>query len=205
MPYALCIKPNSKEVLIMKYWVFFLLIFVAAIVMIGCEQQQPVSSEAAQIEPLTTEEMSVFGEMGNSLNKHRDIPRVVKELREARKATKKYRDLNKALADGYADANVFVPKMGYHYLKAEILDATFNHKRPELLVYANVRGKQGLQLVALEYAVPTNLSATPPAGFTGDFDQWDRNDAFGLWTLHAWVWLPNPDGVFADFNPRLPE
>jgi len=189
----------------MKYWVFLLLIFVAAIVMIGCEQQQPVSSEATQIETLTTEEMSVLGEMGNSLNEHSDIPRVVKELREARKATKKYRDLNKALADGYADVNVFVPKMGYHYLKAEILDATFNHKRPELLVYANVHGKQGLQLVALEYAVPTNLSATPPAGFTGDFDQWDRNDAFGLWTLHAWVWLPNPDGVFADFNPRLPE
>ncbi len=84
----------------MKYWVFLLLIFVAAIVMIGCEQQQPVSSEAAQIETLTTEEMSVLGEMGNSLNKHRDIPRVVKELREAREATEKYRDLNKALADG---------------------------------------------------------------------------------------------------------
>jgi hypothetical protein len=189
----------------MKHRIFILPLLVAAIVMIGCEQQQPVSAEATQIETLTTEEMAIFGEMGNSLNKRRDTPRVIKELRQAREATKKYRDLDKALADGYADVNVFVPKMGYHYLKAEILDTTFNHKRPELLVYANVRGKRGLQLVALEYAVPTNLSATPPAGFTGDFDQWDRDDAFGLWTLHAWVWLQNPDGVFADFNPRLPE
>jgi len=43
-----------------------------------------------------------------------------------------------------------------------------------------------------------------PEGFTGDDDHWQRNDTFGLWTLHAWIWYRNPDGVFADFNPRVP-
>jgi hypothetical protein len=62
-----------------------------------------------------------------------------------------------------------------------------------------------LQLVAVEYAVPTNLAAAPPEGFDGKLDEWDRNDTFGLWTLHAWIWLPNPDGVFADTNSLLPE
>ena len=95
--------------------------------------------------------------------------------------------------------------MGFHYLKTGILDAAFDYARPELLVYANVPGKTGLQLVAVEYAAPTNLLSTPPAGFTGDVDQWDRNDQFGLWTLHAWVWMANPDGVFADTNVVLPQ
>jgi len=118
-------------------------------------------------------------------------------------ADQRYRDLANALADGYADINVFVPQMRYHYLKADILDATFDHQRPELLVYAQLPDEKRLRLVAVEYAVPTNLAAAPPEGFTGDFDHWDRNDQFGLWTLHAWVWLENPDGIFADLNPRV--
>jgi hypothetical protein len=85
------------------------------------------------------------------------------------------------------------------------MDATFEHQRPEILVYAAIPDTNNMQLVAVEYAVPTNLAATPPEGFDGKLDEWDRNDTFGLWTLHAWIWLPNPNGVFADTNPRLPE
>lgn len=35
-------------------------------------------------------------------------------------------------------------------------------------------------------------------------DTWTINQQFQLWTLHAWLYEYNPDGVFASHNPRLP-
>jgi hypothetical protein len=127
-----------------------------------------------------------------------------RELERARLATAKYNDISNAIADGYADINVFIPHMGFHYLKSSVLDAEFDLERPELLVYVPDLCEGRMRLVAVEYAVPLNLSPTPPEGFTGQADVWHRNEQYGLWTLHAWIWLRNPDGVFAEFNPRVP-
>jgi hypothetical protein len=52
--------------------------------------------------------------------------------------------------------------------------------------------------------VPFALSKKAPAGFAGQADAWSANVAFQLWTLHAWVFEYNPDGVFAPNNPRIP-
>jgi len=131
-------------------------------------------------------------------------PATRQELLSARKATAKYGELSAAIADGYADINVFIPQMGFHYLKASTLDGEFNPERPQLLVYAQDLCEGRMRLVAVEYAVPTSLSATAPEGFTGTTDEWHRQDNFGLWTLHAWIWFRNPDGVFAELNPRVP-
>jgi hypothetical protein len=132
-------------------------------------------------------------------------PETRRELAEVRRATAKYNDLSKALADGYVDINVFIPQMGFHFLRPAFLDADFQHNKPELLVYAADPYKNRLQLVAVEYAVPLNLSPDgPPEGFSGSSDMWHMNEEFGLWTLHVWLWLDNPDGMFAEFNPRLP-
>ncbi len=125
------------------------------------------------------------------------------ELARVRAATAKYHDINKAIADGYADINLYVPNMGWHFLNSGVLDATFDMEHPELLVYMDKPGG-GYQLVAVEYAVPLSLSVNAPEGFTGSEDVWDVNAAFQLWTLHAWVWYNNPNGVFAPFNPRVP-
>jgi len=135
-----------------------------------------------------------------------DLPRETRrELTRARKATARYRDLSQAIDDGYVDLNLFVPNMGFHYLKSSLLNSKFDPESPELLVYAATNcNSNKLRLVAVEYAVPIALSPTPPEGFTGDHDEWDRNEEFGLWTLHAWIWFENPDGVFAELNPRVP-
>ncbi len=130
-------------------------------------------------------------------------PEIKKELASARHGTARYHNINNAKADGYIDIHVFFPHMGFHYLKPDILDAHFDPAKPELLVYADF-GNGQLRLVAVEYAVPIALSETVPEGFTGDDDHWERNEAFGLWTLHAWIWYPNPNGMFAEFNPRVP-
>ena len=113
--------------------------------------------------------------------------------------------LDHDLADGYVDIGLFVPNMGWHYMKESLVDAKFDWTRPELLVYADDPcGGGKRRLVAVEYAVPLALSKRAPFGFVGNADQWDANQTFQLWTLHAWVYEFNPDGVFAPFNKRVP-
>ena len=127
----------------------------------------------------------------------------VVELARAREATARYHNVQKAFDDGYVDINVVLPNMGRHLMKPGLVNATFNVSEPELLVYSEGPGKE-LKLVAVEYAVPLNLSANAPEGFTGDADEWTPSQAFGLWLLHAWVWKDNPDGVFNPTNSRVP-
>ena len=131
-------------------------------------------------------------------------PATRRELARARMATARYHNISRAIADGYVDIDVVIPNMGFHYLRPAILDETFDIEKPELLVYAFVNNDNRPKLVAVEYAVPTSLSETAPEGFTGEGDHWHRQDQFGLWTLHAWLWYPNPDGVFAELNFRVP-
>jgi hypothetical protein len=131
-------------------------------------------------------------------------PIAILQLDQARDAAAKYFDVNKALKDGYVDIGLFVPNMGWHYLRESVLDEHFDWTKPELLVYADDPCGGGRKLVAVEYAVPFALSKRAPAGFHGKADQWDANQQFQLWTLHAWVYEYNPDGIFAGLNPRVP-
>ena len=129
-------------------------------------------------------------------------PAVNRELASVEAGTAQYATVDAALDAGYADIDVVMQNMGHHYLNADLLDATFQIDQPEILVYAPDAGGT-MRLVAVEYAVPLALAEVAPEGFTGDADSWDRNETFELWTLHAWVHLDNPDGVFASHNPEV--
>jgi hypothetical protein len=131
-------------------------------------------------------------------------PLATLQIEEVRQATARYLDVNAAVADGYVDIGAFVPGMGWHYLKSSIVDNRFSATRPELLVYADDPCAGKRRLVAVEYAIPLQLSERAPQGFVGHADNWDANHELGLWTLHAWIWEYNPDGVFAPFNSRVP-
>ncbi|MEO8064922.1 MAG: hypothetical protein ABI821_19490 [Pseudomonadota bacterium] len=130
-------------------------------------------------------------------------PLAVLQLDQVRDATSKYLDVDRAVAAGYVDIGLFVPKMGWHYMKEKLVDERFDPTRPELLVYADDPCGGKRKLVAVEYAVPLSLSNRAPAGFIGHADEWDANQDFQLWTLHAWLYEFNTDGVFAPFNPRV--
>lgn len=130
-------------------------------------------------------------------------PPAVLQLDLARSAAARYFDVAKAEAAGYRDIGVFMPQMGWHYLNEGLLDDKFDPTKPELLVYADDPCGGPRKLVAVEYAVPLSLSKKAPAGFIGRADEWDPNQTFQIWTLHAWVYEFNPDGVFAPFNPRV--
>lgn len=104
----------------------------------------------------------------------------------------KYQDIDRATADGYVQATPCVPGMGYHYVNFNlVVDPAVKVSEPEALVYAN--GEDGLELVAVEYIsnVPFELLGTHShAGPPGQ-------------AIHGWFFLPNPDGLTADFNPRI--
>ena len=182
----------------MKITVLFIssLLFVV-LVLSGCDSQNTADN------PITVipQKEESFSNGENILSKCRGNSALYRELSIARSSTVKYRRLEIARNDGYEDF-VVVQNMGYHFLKAENIDGTFDPGKPPLLVYSknSVNGK--MRLVALEYAVPITGSE-PPDGFSGNDDVWDKNTDAGLWTCHAWVWYNNPDGIFNEFNPRV--
>jgi hypothetical protein len=131
----------------------------------------------------------------------------VQEVEQLTKAVAPYHDINVAKEAGYnVDLTGYRTQMGHHYLKGSLLDEQFEMEKPEVLLYApNGEGK--LQLVGVEYATPIadmDNPTPPPAGFKGDEDIWAINTEFNVWTLHVWIELDNPNGLFVPMNPRLP-
>jgi hypothetical protein len=178
-----------------KMFSSFTALLVIIIIITGCEQSSvdnPVSTEGSlQKNP------SLLGTVSSAASN----AILNKELALARSSTAKYHNIESALADGYLDINLYIPHMGWHFLNPAYVDGVFEVDKPELLVYANKPGG-GYRLVAVEYGVP--LSFPMPDGFTGDEDMWTENLDAGMWTLHAWIWLNNPDGVFHPHNTRVP-
>lgn len=128
-------------------------------------------------------------------------------LRRLRRATRQYRDFDRAIDAGYdvqatpcqqTDAG----GMGYHYANFGLIDGQLEPLRPEILLYEPQRNGRW-RLVAVEYAIPYadwDDSLEPPEIHGVPFV---RNDVFNLWVLHAWVFKKNPAGTFEGWNPRV--
>jgi hypothetical protein len=91
--------------------------------------------------------------------------------------------------------------MGQHFVDQALLkdNGRVSATHPEALVYEP--RPDGYRLVAVEYVVPgpDTLSPVPTL-----FDQpFTYNATLGVWKLHAWIWRPNPAGMFADYNPDV--
>jgi hypothetical protein len=132
------------------------------------------------------------------------------QLKKVKKAAMPFNSFEQAKKAGYVEdypfnPSPYIPNMGFHYINVGLMDGTFEMEKPEILLYVpNEQGK--LKLVGIEYAVPEALSETPPDGFIGESDHWEYNPnvAGGAWTLHAWVILDNPNGIFSPVNPNVP-
>jgi hypothetical protein len=143
------------------------------------------------------------------------------ELAQVRRVTARFHDLDAALAAGYElgwvngsgvriiTGCVFHPTagaMGYHYFNAELMaDLTTDALAPEVLVYAP--GEDGqLELVAVEWVVRGQNSNPPgvssPPSVLG-MPMHILVPAVGFYIMHAWVWKPNPAGMFEDWNPEV--
>ena len=136
----------------------------------------------------------------------------------AKPATARFHDLDKAEKAGYT-VRVFdlagidciaepgQGAMGIHMLNPTLLNDTIDATRPELLVY-EPRNDGTFKLVALEYLVLKDAwkGASKPALFGKAFDETAAGNRYGLpafYSLHAWIWKPNPSGILYAWNPRV--
>ncbi len=174
---------------------FFYSMIMMGVLLSGCQKENSGTSvnELPAINVKTSD--------AETLNFYTGLPSQTSwELQQARAATARYRNIKNAIKDGYVDIAVDVEHMGHHFMKTAIVDATFDIRQPEILVYnKNEDGTQ--ELVAIEYAIP--LTEPRPEGFTGSTDEWNNTSGFPLWLLHAWVWAYNPDGVFNWTNAEV--
>ena len=161
----------------------------------------PIMRHIARLSSLAAIIALLFAAMVSVQSVHADNAVLLQQLARVRQATALYHDVSQAEAAGYVDIGLFVSGQGWHYLNSSLIDETFDLENPEILVYAPTPNG-GRRLVAVEYAVPDSFPV--PEGFFGDSDVWHDNLAFHLWTLHAWVWQGNPNGMFADTNPNVP-
>ena len=130
-------------------------------------------------------------------------PETNRELALARKGTAKYHDFDRAEEDGFQFL-ACVPGEGFEYVNWSRVDCNFDIENPEALHY--IPEGNGLRLVGVEYVVPVECTATAPEGFTGDHDEWEfMAEGLPIWATRAAIWLPNPNGMFAEENPRVPE
>lgn len=136
-------------------------------------------------------------------------------LAAARKGTGKFHNVAHAEDAGYASTlgpgpgslgcfeNPGVGGMGVHYVNGELLGdgGALDPAQPEALVY-EMRPNGQLKLVAHEYIVLESDvdSANHPMLFG---EMLHKHPVLPLYVLHAWVWQPNPLGMFEDWNPRV--
>jgi hypothetical protein len=144
-----------------------------------------------------------------------------KELAQVRRATARFHDLDAALEAGYelgwvnGSGNRIITNcvshptagaMGYHYFHPELMaDLAVDLLSPEVLVYEPGTDGQ-LHLAAVEWVA--RGAATNPPGLTTaptllGMPMHILNPAVGFYLMHAWIWRPNPAGMFTDWNPDV--
>ena len=142
------------------------------------------------------------------------------DVKRARQATAGYHRVDAAVADDYgvfrdAQGIACIDKrgegaMGIHYVRGALVgDAAVDAATPEALVYEPTANGR-LRLVAVEYVVFQSAwdaeQSSPPSLFGREFELVGADNRYGLppyYALHAWLWKHNPNGMFADWNPRV--
>jgi hypothetical protein len=140
-------------------------------------------------------------------------PKMQRHLDQVKDATKRYKEVEMALRDGYlasdhCEAKPGVGAMGYHYTNPELLgDRRIRPLHPEQLLYVPTPSG-GRRLGGVEYS-----RADADQDLSTDLD---RPDFYGRrfngpmaghfpgqpihYDLHVWLFQDNPDGVFARYN-----
>ena len=156
---------------------------------------------AATVVPLFAQESS-----------HADHAVPAKLVRDVRRATRQFLDVNNAGPAGYGPAFGCVSgpdhgAMGIHYVNGTLVgDGHIKLESPEALIYEPVGNAR--RLVGVEYIVDaaTWLAANnnaPPSLDGQDFQFVGAPNRFGLdsfFELHVWAWRDNPQGAFVDWN-----
>lgn len=134
-------------------------------------------------------------------------------VEKVRAATRRYKDINVAIADGWVQGTPCVSgpnegAMGIHYVKPDrIGDGEVDASAPEALIY-EPQSNGRLRLVGVEFIVLTadwdaQHPETPPTLHGHLMNLVPAPNRYRLpafYELHVWAWENNPKGYFADWN-----
>jgi hypothetical protein len=129
-------------------------------------------------------------------------PSVQAQLAQVRAATAAFHSIPAAEGNGYIKfLDCFDSPdggMGQHWLLPGALAKPLDPTSPAALVY-EPESDGSYRLVAVEYVVPgpPDMDAPQLLGKTFSY-----LPSLGVWKLHAWIWRPNPAGMFKDYNPN---
>jgi hypothetical protein len=130
-----------------------------------------------------------------------------------RAATSIYRDINQAIGAGYEQFGGCVSgpeagAMGVHFVNGLLVDGKLEVERPEALIYEIKDGRA--RLVGVEFITPAPVWDDQNEGapvLAGHHLQYvgspNRYRLAALYELHVWAWRDNPNGTYADWNPRV--
>jgi hypothetical protein len=128
-------------------------------------------------------------------------------LATLQRVTARYHRLSAAQEDGFVllhpcEARGNEGPVGTVYVQmGRLLDGVIDPELPDALIY-EPRKDDEPRLVGVEFAIPYPLwNQQEPPTFLGATFQ--REDEFGVFALHAWVWRNNPAGLFAETNPSV--
>lgn len=137
------------------------------------------------------------------------------QLVELRQVTARFANFAKAFDAGYQARitpcweHATHGAMGYHYGDPSLIDANVELLRPELLMYEPNAGGQ-LRLVGMEYIVPLDAWELAGHDLSDPTDvpvllgqPYTRHSFLPIFKLHIWLWRNNPEGTFADWNPKV--
>jgi hypothetical protein len=136
------------------------------------------------------------------------------QLAAIRAATARYHHIETAIRDGFVPISECVSHpllggMGIHYARPDRMDdAGYIATEPEMLLYVP-EADGTMKLLGVEYLIWEH--AWNAAGQSGrpmfhdhPFDHSPAGHGMpARYSLHVWVWQPNPSGMFAPFNPRV--
>lgn len=140
-------------------------------------------------------------------------------VNKVRTATAKFKDINAALAAGFAQATPCVSgpdfgAMGVHFVLGSRINAgTLNGSEPEALIYEPLPNGS-FRLVGVEFIIlqsiwqmqiPKGSTAAPELeGHLMNFVEFpNRSGLPAFYELHVWAWEHNPVGSFADWNTQV--
>jgi hypothetical protein len=177
--------------------VFALGLLATMVAFTACTEDSPLApSEDLDLQPAFSGGSGHGGQRG----------KLRQALKQIRRATARYHDVRKAEQDGFVLLHECEERdgeaVGVVYANfTRVLDGKIDPKSPDALIYEP--GKNGkLKLVGAEFAIPYPLwTGTEAPEFFGN--EFEREDEFGVFGLHVWVWRHNPNGMFAESNPRV--
>jgi hypothetical protein len=149
-------------------------------------------------------------ERGGDLKHHSgDLVRVVRE------STWRFRDVNRAMAEGYQLLFGCVSgpddgAMGLHYVNMALVgDGVLDPRRPEIVIYEPLPNG-GRRLIGADYLVFADAWHASNTGTPELMGQllhlFESPNRFGLpafYTLHVWAWKPNPKGAFVNWHTNV--